>query len=166
MLRVVYLLTHKRNPAPAKSGSIFHAPITCQCWPKTFVFQPTGTGNLELLWPLSEIRHPDSFFNSFLLPASGLPNFHHKVHVRKDWCFCLAVIVFCTYLYNLDWKFLLVFSCEMCPSDGRSLMFEGYFEKAETRGCEQLVVMLCLISISNILLLIRMKWICPKFLAQ
>lgn len=52
--------------------------------------------NLELLWPLSEIRNLDFFFNSSLLPASGFPNFPHNVHVRQDFYLWLSSALTCT----------------------------------------------------------------------
>lgn len=97
MLRVVYLLTYPQVES-STCKVWFHLPCShhYQSWPKTFVFQLTGMGILELLWPLSEIRHLDFFFNSCLLPASGLPNFPHKVHVRKDFYLWLSSALTCT----------------------------------------------------------------------
>lgn len=68
-----------------------HLPVLTQ----TFVFQPTGMRNLELSWPLGKKRHLDFFCNSSLLPASGLPNSPHNVHVRKDFYLWLSSALTC-----------------------------------------------------------------------
>lgn len=89
-----YLLTHKRNPAPAKSGSISPSPISPDPKHLSSSSQPWET--LSYFMAIKWNKASGLFFNSSLLPALGLPNFPHKVHVREAFYLWLSSALTCT----------------------------------------------------------------------
>lgn len=162
MLRVVYL--------PSTCKVWFHLPCSHHL--------PVLTQNICIPahrhrepWAIMAIKLNKTsglFFNSSLLPASRLPNFPHKVHVRKDFYLWLSSALV-QFGFKVPLAILLWDVSKEWEESHTWRMYwegskEGYEKLANSVG--MIMVMSCLISVSNILVLIRMKLICPNFLAQ